>query len=67
MSEALSLTRDWVATLMDEIAVPFQPGAKITVMVRTPDFPDRDFLMTNDTFAELHEMLARSSDREATS
>lgn len=35
---------------MDAILRLFKPGAKITVLVRTPDYPDgsRDMLMTSD-------------------
>lgn len=39
-----------VAEHMDRILRHFQPGAKITVLVRSPEAPtgDRDFVLSND-------------------
>ncbi len=44
---------------MDEIKRLFKPGAKITVMVRFPGFPTRDFMMTDDVSDELRAMIER--------
>lgn len=51
--------RDEVAGHMDEIVALFKPGVKITVVVRTPGFPDRDMLMTDDDLAEVRAMIER--------
>lgn len=53
-----------VGRRMEQIVGFFKPGVKIAVMVRSPGFPDRDFMMTDDDLTELHEMLNR---REAAS
>lgn len=44
---------------MDAIKRCFKPGVKIAVLVRTPDFPDRDFVMTDDELPALIDMLDR--------
>lgn len=38
------------AARLDDIRAMFKPGVKITLLVRTPAFPDgkRDFLLTDD-------------------
>lgn len=43
-----------VAEHMDAIMTLFKTGAKITVLVRAPDFPDgsRDFVQSNDVLGE---------------
>ncbi len=38
-----------VSAHMDEILKCFKPGAKITVMVRTPGNDEADFSLTSDT------------------
>jgi hypothetical protein len=48
-----------VAGHLDDIKALFKPGIKIAVMVRTPGAPDRDFIMTDDTDAELIAMINR--------
>jgi hypothetical protein len=48
-----------IAGLMDEIVACFKPGVKITVLVRTPDHPNRDFCMTDDNMDEAIAMLHR--------
>ena len=55
----LSDVADEVAGHMNDIKSLFKPGVKIAVMVRTPGFPDRDFLMTDDGTDELIDMLQR--------
>lgn len=59
MSALLQAVSQAVAGHMDKIVACFKPGVKITVLVRTPDFPDRDFCMTDDTYPEIIEMLKR--------
>jgi hypothetical protein len=44
---------------MDQISRLFKPGSKISVFVRSPGYPDRDFIMTNDNLDELTTMIAR--------
>lgn len=51
--------REEVAGHMIRIVSYFKPGVKITVLVRVPDFPDRDFMMTDDEIPALREMLDR--------
>lgn len=57
----LDEVRETVARYMDEITSMFKPGSKITVLVRAPGFPNRDFMMTDDEFSELIAMLERRS------
>lgn len=47
---------------MDYILAMFKRGAKITVVVRAPGHPDRDFVQTNDDLAEAIEVLRRRLD-----
>ena len=44
----------------------FKPGMKVTVIVRAPGFPDRDFMMTNDDISELQALLKRRVKQEPT-
>lgn len=44
-----------ISNYMDDIVGLFKPGAKITVVVRFPGFPDRDLIMSDD---ELEEVIA---------
>lgn len=60
----LHLVQQEVADPMDNILKMFKPGAKITVLVRAPGYPDRDFCMTNDSPAEAIEMLTRRQEAE---
>lgn len=55
----LATTSDMVADCMDEIVSYFKPGVKITVLVRTPGHPGRDFYMTSDTMDEVIAMAER--------
>ena len=55
----LRLVQERVADHMDEIHRYFKPGVRVTVIVRTPDFPDRDCLMTADDIPELIALLQR--------
>lgn len=48
-----------VSDHMCEILRLFKPGAKIAIVVRSPGFPERDFIMTNDTLPELIGCLER--------
>lgn len=48
-----------VSEHMEAIVACFKPGVKITVLVRTPDHPTRDFCMTDDNLAEVIEMVKR--------
>lgn len=44
---------------MDEILTNFKPGAKITVLVRTPGKPNADFCLTSDDLEEVADMVKR--------
>lgn len=59
MSFALFETQQTVAGYMERITKLFKPGVKIAVLVRSPGFPDRDFMMTDDAIPELRAMLDR--------
>lgn len=55
----LTDVQDLTADCMDKIKACFKPGAKITVAVRAPGFPDRDFVMTDDDPSEVIAMMER--------
>ena len=55
----LAEVQEEVSGYMDEIIRLFKPGAKIAVLVRSPEFPDRDFIMTDDDLDELISMISR--------
>jgi hypothetical protein len=59
MTIDLVRVRDNVAAAMEDIVRMFKPGVKITVLVRAPGFPDRDFMMTDDQPDEVMAMLER--------
>lgn len=44
-----------VGGYMDRIMKLFKPGAKVTVIVRSPGYPARDFIMSDD---ELEKVIA---------
>lgn len=44
---------------MTRISRMFKPGAEVTLIVRSPDHPDRDFMLTNDEPDELRALLER--------
>jgi hypothetical protein len=48
-----------VGGYMDRIVKLFKPGAKITVIVRSPDYADRDFIMSDDDLEEAIAALRR--------
>lgn len=53
-----------VGECMDEILQIFKPGCRITVAVRTPNFPSRDFLMTSEeNTQDVIDMLIRCKNR----
>lgn len=45
-------TANEVGYYMGRIMKLFKPGAKITVIVRTPGCPGRDFIMSDDNLEE---------------
>lgn len=58
-NENVAWAQKVVAGAMDDILAIFKPGARITVMVRRPEHPERDFLMTNDELAEAAALIQR--------
>lgn len=52
-----------IAGYMDEMLTLFKPGAKITVLVRTPGNNEADLLLTNDSMEEIAAMVERSKAR----
>ena len=59
MTDALQRTTERVQDSMDEILANFKAGAKITVLVRSPDNPNADFCMTSDNLDEVIAMVRR--------
>jgi hypothetical protein len=59
MTELLQRAAERVQDSMDEILTNFKLGAKITVLVRTPDKPTADFCMTSDDLDEVIAMVQR--------
>lgn len=59
MTSMLESVQHVVGQHMEEITRNFKPGVKITVLVRTPGHPTRDFMMTDDDCDELLAMIAR--------
>lgn len=55
----LAVVQDRVGGLLNEIALNFKAGVKLTLIVRSPGFPDRDFLMTSDTLPEARAVIDR--------
>jgi len=55
----LADTQFFVASRMEQIVSCFKPGVKITVLVRSPDHPEFDFMMTDDTEGEIIAMVKR--------
>lgn len=61
LDKKIEATRTHIAFHLDGILKAFKPGVKITVLVRTPGFPERDFVMTDDNPSEAIDMLRRRS------
>lgn len=47
------------AFFLEQIRAQFKSGVKITLLVRTPDYPERDFCLTDDELVEVTQMIAR--------
>jgi hypothetical protein len=58
-SDKLQRAGEHVAHHMDKILEAFKAPVKITVLVRSPGFPEQDFCMTDDDLAEVAEMVER--------
>ena len=63
-SEMIQRVGERVQENVDDILACFKPGAKITVVVRHPGYPERDFVMTGDTLDGAIEALQRSKLRD---
>lgn len=59
MDDLLQRAAERVQDSMDAILANFKPGAKITVLVRTPDTPTADFCMSDDNLWEVTAMVQR--------
>ena len=53
MSDQLQRTAETASYHLDEIKSLFKPGVKLTLLVRTPEHPDRDFLLSDDDLSEV--------------
>lgn len=62
---SLQETSEIVAAHMDAIVACFKTGVKITVLVRTPDHPTRDFCMSDDDMNEVISMAQRRKEAGA--
>jgi len=51
-----------VSDYMDKIKRRFKPGARITVLVRRPGYPEQDFVMTDDEIEGAIACLLRRRD-----
>lgn len=56
---AVEHTRRRVGGLLEEVALCFKPGVKLTLLVRTPGNDAADFAMTNDDHAEIVKAVER--------
>lgn len=54
MSDLLANASEIASEKLSEIAALFKPGARLTLLVRTPGYPDgsRDFVLTNDALVD---------------
>lgn len=59
ISPLLQQVQARVGKHMDAILGEFEPRGLITVAVRHPGLPERDFLMTNDDLAEVAKLIER--------
>lgn len=55
-----------VGQLMDEIKAYFAPESRITVVVRSPGYEDRDFVLTDDDLTEAAAAIERRRTRPDT-
>lgn len=60
----LEIVQHDVSDYLDDIKNLFKPGVKIAVLVRTLGYPERDFMMTDDTYDELIAMIERRKKAE---
>lgn len=54
-----------VSAQLNQIALLFVDGVKLTLLARTPGLPERDFLLTSDDLAEVKLAIDRSANRPA--
>lgn len=57
MADALQLVADRIAALADEMGDLFMPGAKVTVVVRHPDVPDAEMIISTDDLLKVVETI----------
>jgi hypothetical protein len=63
----LEQVTELAADCMDKIKERFKPGAKITLLVRTPGMPLRDFCLTDDDLDEVFAAIVRRKEQGPTS
>lgn len=61
----LENTRKIVSSHLNQIASCFVEGSKLTVLVRQPNEPDQDFMLTNDTLTEVINAVERRAKAES--
>lgn len=60
----LEVTQQEVSNLLNQIAEYFVEGSKLTLMVRQPNKPDQDFMLSNDDMDQVIEMAQRRRDEQ---
>lgn len=63
-SHAVQLVRSRCAEHLEQVSELFKHGAKVTLIVRTPGFPEQDFMLGDDTIEGAMELLERSKTRQ---
>ncbi len=65
MNRRVARLGELVQEHLDDISALFRPGAKVTLIVRHPGYPKRDFVITGDDWEGVAEVVERSKRREA--
>lgn len=63
-SHAVQLVRSRCSEYLEQISWLFKPGAKITLLVRMPGFPEQDYMLGDDTIEGAMELLERCKRRK---
>ena len=59
----LQIAREQASGHLEQIARLFKPGAKLTLLVRTPGNDEADFLLTNDDLDAVTPAIERAKNR----
>jgi hypothetical protein len=50
---------DAIAPLLDQVRKSFVPGVKLTLIVRSPGYDDRDVIISDDQLDEVNKVVQR--------